>query len=123
MRAVVQVDKRTRRVIRRFKSANQACMVLGVSNANRICKDRQVGKKTWYLRYEDEFDPEEDFAGKYDCPVVAVDVSTGQETWFATTRSFAETVFMERESATSAIAKGSLVCGRYRVAHHGRRYE
>ena len=122
MRAVVQVDKRTREVIRRFSSAAEAERFFGYGRCSvvRACVKRRCGLNDWYFRYEEDFDPIEDIGGKPGCPVVSVDVDANKARWHANKAECAKALYVDRKTISRAVAKGKLIDGRYRVIEAGR---
>ena len=124
MRAVVQVDKRTRNVISRFESATEAAKAVGY-NLNcvlRACKESRVWMEDWYLRFEEDFDPDEDISGKRGCPVYTVDLRNGRKEWYPTVIACAEALFVHRTTVFHAIRYGYRLADHYRVYYAGRRF-
>ena len=120
-RAVLKVDKRTREVLARYESVSEAERQLGISGVSRTCQTRLVGQHTWYLRFEGDFDPEEDFMGRTNCPVIAVDAKTGYAVWYASAASCAKALGCTNSNGTHAIRNKCPICDRYRVARYGKR--
>ena len=84
-RPVVLVKKTTREVVKRYPSASAAGINASVSrvNINRDCRQRRLGAGDLYWRFEDDFDPNESFAGiKVRRPVLAINRKTGHWLWF-----------------------------------------
>ena len=124
MRAVLLVDKRTRKVLRRFNSAAEASRAFGkkYDEVSRTCRLRRLGTKDYYLRYEDDFDPNEDFTGKVNCPCYTVNLLTGENRWFPTRRACEEAYFVSRTTAHKSIAYGSYLGATHRVYNAGKRH-
>lgn len=124
MRAVVMVDKRIRKVFRRFDSAAEASRALGKKrkDVSHSCKHRRLGPEDYYFRYEDDFDPNEDFTGKVNCPCYTEHRFTGEKRWFPTRRACEEAHFVSHSTAQKCIAYGYYLCGTYRVYNAGRRF-
>ena len=125
MRAVVQVDKRTREVIGRFGSALEAEKSLGYVNGgvSRACRNRSVWMGDWYLRYERDYDPDEDISGKVGCPVYTVDFLTGERAWYPTRNACAEALFVHTSTVYYSIKHDCYIANRYKVYKAGRRFE
>ena len=124
MRAVVMVSKRTRKVIRWFESAADAARFCGFKDTkavSRMCRAKSLPEDSWYLRYEDEFDPYEDFTGRNNCPVLIHDTIDGGVRWFPTRKALGEEVGYSVSSIAAAMSKKCRLGGRYRVADAGRR--
>ena len=122
-RAVVQVDKRTRRIIRRFESVDEASRSLDgeICDVRAMCRLRSANRAGWFLRYEDEFDPDEDLTGRKNCPVIVVDTVTNRAGWFASKHECAEKTGLSYQNIVEAARKGHKVLRRYRVVEDGRR--
>jgi len=120
-RVVLKIDKRTREVLTRYESVSEAERQLGTLGVYRTCQSRLVGQHTWYLRFEHDFDPEEDFMGRQNCPVIAVDAKTGYATWYTSASSCARALGFTRSAVTHAIRNKCSIGDRYRVARYGKR--
>ena len=65
-RAVVQVDKATRRPLRAYGSVSEAARAAGMprTSLERILRGRGMTSGPSYYRYADDFDPGEGFEGR-----------------------------------------------------------
>lgn len=107
-RAVVEVDKLTRRVNRRFKSASECAQATGIPWSSLIERLRRkgLGDGRFYYRYVEEFDPAERFEGQRGCPVMAVN-ERGEaiEAWPDSAIAAAE-IGVTRRQLCQGIARG-----------------
>ena len=123
MRPVVMADKRTREVIRRFESAADAGMILGINGKSlaRMCRHKTLQNDEHYFRYEEDFDQDEDFTGRDNCPVIVLDTFTGAVEWFPSRKAAASSLGFVSNAVCAAIAKKIRLGGQYRVVDAGRR--
>ena len=120
-RPVVRADKRNRAILARYESVSEAERKMGVGGIYRTCQERLVGPHTWYLRFEEDFDPDEDFMGRMNCPVIAVDVGTGQAVWYTSAANCARALGVSSSTVTLAIRNKGVIKGQYSVARYGKR--
>lgn len=65
-RAVIEVDKATRRPLRAYGSVSEAARATGTprTSLERVLRDRGMSSGPSYYRYADDFDPAEEFEGR-----------------------------------------------------------
>lgn len=84
-RSVVVVKKTTREIVGRYPSAVNAELCTGVNRDKIVkeCSRKCLGRGYHYWRFEDEFDPNENFGnvGRYR-PILAANKDTGHWMWF-----------------------------------------
>lgn len=119
--AVVKVSKRTREVVAEYRSATQAAKESGVASTSVIRATRGVSVGEFYFRCQEGFDPDEDFTGMKNCPVIAKDEKTGQMAWYCDAATAAEKLGVERSSIYGSINRGRKVLGRITFAYYGKR--
>lgn len=111
-RVVVEVDKITREVIRRYKSVGHAGNVKG-SNKQTIyanCKNKSLSPGNTYFRYEQEFDKFERFRdGTKYRPVVAM--AGNKVRAFYGAADAAEVLGVKPSTITSCICHGQKIHG------------
>lgn len=122
-RPVVIAHKRTREIIKRFETTKEAAESFGNSRDGFIksCKARGLSDSFWYARYEDEFDPDEDFTGRSNCPAAVIDLETRRVFWFPTRYAAADFMGVSRSYISQAVRKGRTIDDRFRVMDAGRR--
>ena len=122
-RPVVMAHKRTREIIKRYESVTEAAEDFGFSHfkMSKLCRRRSLSGSFWYVRFEDEFDPDEDFTGKPHCPAVLIEVETKRALWFPTRYAAADFLGVDRSYIGAAIRLGRTIDYRFRVASAGRR--
>ena len=81
---VVKVDKMTRKVVAEYPSCKEAERAEGMPRGcvRRACRDLSLPTGRYYLRTKEGFDPDEDFTGKYNCPVVLLDTWERRIRWY-----------------------------------------
>ena len=123
MRPVVMVDKQTRQVIKRFKSVAEAARFDGTCHEvmKAKCENRRLTRLWHYFRYEEDFDPDEDFTGRINCPVLVLDVDTGRVSFYPSRHVMAKETGFSVESIHSAVENGWKLDFQFRVADAGRR--
>ena len=123
MRAIVVVDKLTRKVVKRFESSVKAAEWFGTSGRNviRICKEKTLPSEWWYIRFEDEFDPDEDLSGRRGCPVGARNVVTDEKKWFPSRIACANELNIDYRAICRSARGGSLALWSYEVREAGAR--
>lgn len=121
MKAVVKAHKRTREVVGRYKSFGEAERENGLPASTMFYKVRSLVPGDYYYRLESEFDPDEDFTGKPNCPVVVRDVKTGQVAWFGCARTASEKLGVSYSYISVSICNGNRMCGRLVAARYGKR--
>lgn len=122
-RPILKIDKCTREVVKRFSSSVEAAKWHGTDNRNllRICDSKTLPNEWWYLRFEDEFDPDEDFSGRRGCPVVTRNIATGEETWFPSRVVCAEELGVDYRAICRGVRDGCRVLWTYEVRESGGR--
>ena len=120
---VVKVDKMTRNVIARYPSCRQASLAEGYGEAAlaALCRNGGLPTGRFYYRHAEGFDPEEDFDGKRNCPVIVKDRNTGRVKWFPSGTSCARALMVTNNSLRKNIKDGGWVAGRFRAAYCTRR--
>lgn len=114
---VVKVDKLTREVVKLYRSHCMAARDNGFrpSEVRDMCENRTLPRGRCYFRHADDFDPEEDFTGKFNCPIVLMDVEKGvsQLQWFPSMKTCREEMSVEWYDMMRALAGRILLDGRY----------
>lgn len=123
MKAVVKVHKRTREIVETYPSRIEAARKNGISIGviDRAITKGNIPFGNFYYRSESDFDPDEDFTGKSNCPVVVKDVKTGQIAWFGCMRMAAERIGKPSNQVHSCMENGHKVWGRFIVKYYGKR--
>lgn len=122
-RAVVRVSKMTGRVERRYETPADAGRDLGVAGkaVARACSDRTFADGGYYLRYEDDYDPAEEFGGdKKSVPYVVVDVEEMAASHADTAEDAARMLGASTKTVYKLAREGGLLKGRFAVIR--RRY-
>lgn len=122
-RPVVKAHKRTREVVGRYEGYKEAAEGSGFSASavQNAAKKMSVSFGDYYWRHEDEFDPEEDFMGKQNCPVLVKDTKTGEIAWFGCVKAAAEKLGQPASQVHSCIKRNHKVWGRFIVKYYGKR--
>lgn len=120
-RAVVKVNKRTREVVASYRSATEAAKDNDTASTTIIRATKAVSAGEFYFRCEEDFEPDEDFTGKKNCPVIAKDEKTGQMAWYCDVHTAAEKLGVKRWSIYDSISHGSRVRNRITFAYYGKR--
>ncbi len=121
--SVVKVHKRTREIAKRYASYTEAAMDNGLSitSIQRSAKEKRVSYGDYCYRFEADFDPDEDFTGRNNCPVIVKDVKTGQVAWFGCVSIASEKLGTSMRHLYKCMKKGLKVRGRFIVSYYGKR--
>lgn len=121
MRAVVKVRKRTREVVATYDSASEAAREndMAVSSVMHTTRGLTLGE--FYFRYEEDFDPCEDFTGMRNCPVIVRDEKTGQAAWYCDATTASEKLGIPRHSIYQSIQGRAKAKRRFVFAYYGKR--
>lgn len=120
-RAVLKIDKKTREVVSRYRTATEAAKDNGMATTSVIRATVSVSQGRFYYRCEEDFDPDEDFSGKKNCPVIAKDEKTDQMAWYHDVATAAEKLGVERWSVYDSINHGCKVRHRITFSYYGKR--
>lgn len=115
---VVKVDKMTREVIAEYESLEQAETANGIPHGymSRTCKDESLPKGRYYYRHKDGFDPNEDFTGKRNCPVVTFDTWEHRFDWYPSASECAKEMYLSLGTVSWALnGRLKLLLKRYAV--------
>ena len=122
-RPVVLSKKTTREIVGRYPSARNAASAVGVDYVAiyRECKKRRLGRGELYWRYEDDFDPNEDF-GRIGCyrPVIAINSKTRHWLWFESITAASMHFYGYEDGAGKAMRNGK-ECNGYMFFHADKR--
>lgn len=121
MTPVLKIHKRTREVVGRYKSFGEAERENDLPASTMYYKVRTLVPGDYYYRIEDDFDPEEDFTGRANCPVVVRDVRTGQTAWYGCARTAAKKLGISYSSIIEGARTGNKMRGRLVAARYGKR--
>lgn len=123
MKPVLRVHKRTREVAGRYSSYAEAARESGasISTIQYTAKENAIPSGDYYFRFAEDFDPDEDFTGKKNCPVVARDTATGRVAWYGCTNTAAEKLHVPVTSIYHSINDKTKVKRRLVFAYYGRR--
>lgn len=115
---VVKVDKMTREVIAEYGSLEQAETANGIPHGrmSRVCKDESLPRGRYYFRRKDRFDPNEDFTGKKNCPVVTLDTWERRISWYPSASECARDMHLSQETVSGVLnGRFELMVKRYAV--------
>lgn len=121
MKPVVKIHKRTREVVGRYASLTDAARENGIGITTIRYAVNGVSSGNFYYRLADDFDPDEDFAGRRNCPVIVRDVDTGQTAWFGCASAAAERLCSTTNRIYCAARDGNKILGRFIVKYYGKR--
>lgn len=123
MTPVVKVHKRTREVVKRYRSFNEAAKDNGrdAASIRRLACNNGVSYGDFYYRLEADFDPDEDLTGKPNCPVVVKDTKTGQVAWFGCVSLAEEKLGIASKHIYTCMRRNHKVKGRFIFKYYGRR--
>lgn len=116
MKPVLRIDKKTGEVLERFPSmyaAKMAEMERNQVSVQHHCKDRTLGERRYCYRWEEGFDPSEDWEGKRNRPVWIIDSETGRIGWVANQPEAALVLSVSKQAVGDAVHRGYVVKGRY----------
>lgn len=122
-RAVVRVSKMTGRIEARYETPSAAGRDLGIAGkaVARACSDKTFADGGYYLRYEDDYDPAEEFgADKKSVPYVVVDVEGMTASHADTADKAARMLGASTKTVYRLAREGGLLKGRFAVIR--RRY-
>ena len=112
--AILRIDKKTGEVLERFRSQRFAQKAEhGKRTAENQCQTKVLGTKRYFYRYEDDFDPCEDWKDKRNRPVWIIDNETGRIDWVVNMPEAAKMLGVTKQAVVGAIYKGFTVHGRY----------
>lgn len=102
---VVKVDKLSRTVVERYGSMREAVEKNGLSNGtvSKHCNSRMLTEGDFYFRREDDFDPDEDFTGKRNCPVVLYDTWDDAILWYPSATKVADDLYLSKMTVCGAL--------------------
>lgn len=123
MREIVKVHKRTREVVARYKGQTACDKAEGYGNgtARRKCDHKLLNADEFYLRWADEFDPDEDLTGKANCPMVSIDPKTDEVRWYPTRNAAAKANFVTASAISGAMRRG-ITCNLLTFKRCGKRF-
>lgn len=109
MRQVLKIHKRDRQVVDSYPTVTLAAEAAGMRRRRMedLCMKRNLPAGSTYYRYADDFDPDESFEGKRNCPVELVDTITGDSLWFADQAGCATAACWSPTRVSSCICSGS----------------
>lgn len=118
-RPLLNVDKLTRTPVKRYENANQCAEELGVSwstvYGNARKKMLPIGR--WYYRFEDKFDPNEDFGTCRNKPMVVYDTVSGKRWAVPDSTWIAEKFGIKKTSVIAAMSEGHIIKRRFKVSY------
>lgn len=120
-KAMLKVRKKTREVVAAYRSATEAAKENGMASTSVIRATKGMSVGEFYFRFAEGFDPDEDFTGMKNCPVIARDEKTGQVAWYCDAATAAEKLGVERWSIYGSINHGSKVRNRITFAYYGKK--
>ena len=119
-RQVLKIHKITRQPIAIYKSASEAAKDAGIRDKRMrlMCNNKTLIPGVFYYRYIDDFNPNENFAGKQNCPVVLLDVVNGQHRWFGSMSECSQVTKWNRRYILNCInTKNALLGKRYKPVY------
>lgn len=115
-RPVVRVDKKTGEVLERFKSIYSAQRSeMGQLCVRQQCNNKTLGNKRYFYRYEEDYDPSENWEGKSRRPTWIIDGKTGLLIWARNRAAAADALGVSTQTLTDSTCRGYLIKGRYKV--------
>lgn len=104
-RPVLVIHKGTREIVERYRSVTEADAAYGLKpgSVSSICIKRRLCSGPHYLRFEDDFDPNEDFTGKRNCAVVGLKPETGELTFWNNKRECMKALGITQDRLTSLL--------------------
>ena len=107
-------DKITMEIVEIYLSAYDARMVYGHSSIHNSCVNRAVNGDRYVWRYEDDYDPNESFEGKYNRPIMCGDYEKGRIFFFNSMQVASQALGLHKNVIYDAIKKNVKVKNRYR---------
>lgn len=115
-RPVLLVDKKTGEVVERFLSAYEAQdAVRGEVSVTWQLYQKALGNRRCCYRFEDDFDPMEDWERKKNRPVWIVDMETGRIGWAVNAPEAAKVLGVTKQFVYDAARNGYVVKDRHKV--------
>ena len=111
---VLRIDKKTGQVLARYKSLRSTKEAeQGKRIAGHQCYTKALGTMRYFYRYEEDFDPCEDWKDKRNRPVWIIDNETGRIGWAVNMPEAAKMLGVTKQAVVHAIYKGFAVHSRY----------
>lgn len=108
-------NKLTGKIVVRDLSRAEAASILNTSTANVYNQAfaHSFGAGWLYVRFDDEYDPEEKIAHNY--PVLVTDLETGQDYLVSSSVALARKLSMTQDAVCKAVNKGFYIRHRFKV--------
>ena len=118
-RSILKIDKLTRSVVKRYESSYAAGLAEGMGDRliYSCAWKKSLSRGRYYYRFEEDYDPDEDFSRCCNKPVVVTDVVSGKSLACPDLHYVSEKLSVPIGTLRTAICTDRNVFGRLKIAY------